>query len=87
MAVLAEWGGRDVIVVPFIGPGMALRQLTGPLSVEQPSRGVVRLRFSEMAIALPRATFLDADWVAGQDGRGLSILQGAARIDVFLDDG
>ena len=86
MAVLADWSGRDVIVVPFIGPGMALRQLTGPLTVEQPSRGVVRLRFAEMAIALPRATFLDADWVAGQDDRGLSILQGAARIDVFLDD-
>jgi hypothetical protein len=86
MAVLAEWGGREVIVVPFIGPGMALRQLTGPLTVEQPSRGVVRLRFPDMAIALPRATFLDADWVAGQDGRGLSILQGAARVDIFLDD-
>jgi hypothetical protein len=84
MAVLAEWGGREVIVVPFIGPGMALRQLTGPLAVEQPSRGVVRLRFDEMAIALPRATFLDAGWVAGQEGRGLSVVQGGARVDVFL---
>lgn len=86
MAVLAEWGGRDVIVVPFIGPGMALRQLSGPLSLEQPSAGVVRLRFAQMAIALPRATFLDADWVAGQEDRGLSVLQGGARVDVFLDD-
>ncbi len=85
MAVLAEWGGRRVIVVPFMGPGMALRQLTGPLTVEQPSRGVVRLRFDEMAIALPRATFLEADWVAGQEGRGLSVVQGGARVDVFLD--
>jgi len=85
MGVLAEWGGREVIVVPFMGPGMSLRQLAGPLSLEQPSPAVVRLRFPEMAIALPRATFLEAGWVAGQEGRGLSIVQGGARVDVFLD--
>lgn len=85
MAVLADWGGRDVIVVPFMGPGMALRQLAGVLDVRQPDHGVVRLRFPEMTIALPRATFLEADWVPGQEGRGLSVLQGGARVDVFLD--
>ena len=85
MAVLAEWAGRRVIVVPFISPGMALRQLEGVLDVRQPGPGVVRLRFPEMAIALPRSTFLDAGWVPGQEGRGLSVLQGGARVDVFLD--
>ena len=85
MAVLAEWGGRAVVVVPFIGPGMALRQLRGELALEQPDRGVVRLRFADMAIALPRATFIEADWVPGQVGRGLSVVQGGARVDVFLD--
>ncbi len=85
MAVLAEWGGRPVVVVPFIGPGIALQQLAGVLALEQPGRGVVRLRFPEMAIALPRATFIDADWVPGQEDRGLSVLQGGARVDVFLD--
>ena len=85
MAVLAEWGGRAVVVVPFIGPGMALRQLRGELVLEQPDRGVVRLRFADMAIALPRATFIAAGWVSGQEGRGLSVVQGGARVDVFLD--
>ena len=85
MAVLAEWGGREVVVVPFIGPGIALQQLAGALTIEQPERGVVRLRFPEMAIALPRATFIDAEWVPGQEGRGLTVLQGGARVDVFLD--
>ena len=87
MAVLADWSGREVIVVPFMGPGMALRQLAGVLDVRQPDRGVVRLRFPEMTIALPRATFLEAGWVPGQEGRGLSVLQGGARVDVFLDGG
>jgi hypothetical protein len=87
MAVLAEWGGRDVIVVPFIGPGLSLRQLAGPLDLEQPAAGVVRLRFPGMAIALPRATFIEAGWITGQEDRGLSVVQGGARVDVFLDGG
>ena len=86
MAVLAEWAGRDVIVVPYLGPGMSLHQLRGQLDVRQPRAGVVRLQFPDMAIALPRATFIEADWVEGREGRGLSIVQGAARVDVFLDD-
>ncbi len=85
MAVLAEWAGRPVVVVPYIGPGMSLRQLRGPLDIRQPTAGVVRLRFPEMAIALPRATFISAGWVPGQERRGLSVLQGGARVDVFLD--
>ena len=86
MAVLAEWGGREVIVVPYMGPGMALQQLRGALEVRQPSSGVVRLQFPDMAIALPRATFIEAGWVEGMRDRGLSIVQGGARVDVFLDD-
>lgn len=84
MAVLAEWDGNDVIVVPFIGPGLA-RPFRGVLQLQQPDRGVVRLRFPEMGIVLPRATFIDADWIPGQEDRGISIVQGAARVDVFLD--
>ena len=87
MAVLADWSGRDVIVVPFIGPGMALRQLAGPLELQQPGAAVVRLKFPDMAIALPRATFIEAGWVPGREGKGLSIIQGGARVDVFLDGG
>ncbi len=87
MAVLAEWSGRTVVVVPFIGPGLALRQVLGTLELEQPEPGVVRLRFPEMAIALPRATFIEAGWVAGREQAGLTVLQGGARVDVFLDDG
>ena len=87
MAALTEWAGRDVIVVPYMGPGMALQQLRGPLDVRQPEPGVVRLHFDEMAIALPRATFISADWVPGQEQRGLSVLQGGARVDVFLEAG
>ena len=86
MAVLADWSGREVIVVPYLGPGMSLHQLRGPLDVRQPRNGVVRLQFPEMAIALPRATFIEADWVEGRRDRGLSIVQGGARVDVFLDD-
>lgn len=85
MGVLADWAGREVVVVPFIGPGLALRQLAGVLDLRQPASHVVRLTFPEMAIALPRATFLEANWVPGQEGRGLSVLQGGARVDVFLD--
>ena len=85
MAVLAEWAGRDVLVVPFIGPGIALRQLAGALALEQPERGIVRLRLPEMAIVLPRATFIEAGWVPGREGCALSVVQGGARVDVFLE--
>jgi hypothetical protein len=47
----------------------------------------VRLRFPTMAIALVKATFIEADWVPGREGAGLTVVQGGARVDVFLDDG
>ena len=86
MAVLADWAGRAVLVVPFIGPGIALRQLAGALVLEQPGRGVVRLLLPEMAIVLPRATFIEAGWVPGREGSGLTVVQCGARVDVFLED-
>jgi hypothetical protein len=86
MAVLAEWAGRRVVVVPYMGPGMSLQQHVGPLDLAQPRQGVVQLRFPDRAIVLPRATFIEAGWVPGQEQRGLSVTQGAVRIDVFLDD-
>lgn len=85
MAVLAEWAGREVIVVPYLGPGMSLRPLTGELDIRQPRTGLVQLRFDEAAVALPRATFISAEWVPEQEGRGLSVTQGGVRVDVFLE--
>ncbi len=84
--MLADWVGREVIVVPYMGPGMSLRQLRGTLELRQPRAGVVQLPFAEMTLALPRATFIEADWVPGREGQGLSITQGSARVDVFLED-
>ena len=86
MEVLLEWEGRDVLVVPFLEPGISLEQLEGTLTLEHPRKGVVRLRFPTMAIALVSATFIEAEWVPGQEGSGISIVQGGARVDVFLDD-
>ena len=85
MEVLLDWEGRDVIVVPFLQPGISLEPLTGTLKLEHPKKGLVRMRFAEMAIALPRATFIEAGWVPGREEEGLSVLQGATRVDVFLD--
>jgi len=87
MEVLLEWEGRHVIVVPFLGPGISLEPVAGPLTLEHPRKGIVRLRFPEMGIALPRATFIEAGWVPGREDDGLSIVQGGARVDVFLDGG
>lgn len=86
MEVLLDWEGREVIVVPFIGPGLSLEPLRGALVLEHPRKGLVRLRMPQMAIALPKATFIDAGWVAGQEERALSVVQGGARVDVFLDE-
>jgi len=85
MEVLLEWEGRDVVVVPFLGPGISLEPLAGTLKLEHPRRGVVCLRFDSMTIALPKATFIEAGWVPGREDNGLSVVQGAARVDVFLD--
>ena len=85
MEVLLEWEGRRVLVVPFLSPGISLEPLTGELKLEHPRKGLVRLRFPEMGIALPKATFIEAGWVAGHDDTALSVVQGGARVDVFLD--
>ena len=87
IGTLLEWEDRDVVVVPFLDPGISLAPFRGRLSLEHPRKGVVRLRFPTMTIALVRATFIEADWIAGREGAGLSIVQGGTRVDVFLDDG
>jgi hypothetical protein len=85
MEVLLEWEGREVLVVPFLEPGISLEPLSGPLTLEHPKKGLVRLRFPEMGIALPKATFIEAGWVPGNEETGLSVVQGGTRVDVFLD--
>ena len=87
IATLLEWEDRDVVVVPYLDPGLSLAPFRGHLTLEHPRRGVVRLRFPVMAIALVKATFIEADWVPGREGAGLTVVQGGARVDVFLDDG
>ena len=84
MTVLRGWEGRDVVLVPFLDPGISLEPATGPLAFEAPERGMVRLRVG-ITVALPKATFIDAGWVAGREQTGLSIVQGGARVDVFLE--
>ncbi len=86
MEVLLEWEGRQVLVVPFLGPGISFAPLQGELKLEHPRKGLVRMQLPQMAIALPKATFIDANWVAGRDGNALTVIQGGARVDVFLDD-
>jgi hypothetical protein len=86
MRVLRDWAGRDVVVVPILEPGISLAPYAGALSVDGDG-GVVRVRAAEdgQPIALRRSTFIAADWIAGQVERGLSIVQGGVRVDVFLD--
>ena len=86
MTVLHGWAGQDVVLVPFLEPGISLEPSEGPLQLDEPRRGVVRLHVG-VTVALPRATFIEADWVAGQEERGLSVVQGGTRVDVFLKDG
>ena len=83
--MLLEWEGRHVLVVPFLEPGISLEPLTGELKLEHPRRGLVRVRLPQMGIALPKATFIEAGWVPGHEDHGLSIVQGGARVDIFLD--
>jgi hypothetical protein len=91
MAVLIGWEGRRVLVVAFVDPGVSLRPFAGALSVDDDGRGVVRASIAgdgtpPVRIAFPAATFHDAEWVPGFQDAGLSIEQGATRIDVFLDE-
>ena len=88
IAVLRGWEGRGVVIVPFLLPGISLTPFAGPLAAEEPKSGVFRLRVEpdrEPYISLFRATFLEAGWVPGQEDRGLSIVQGGTRVDVFVD--
>lgn len=92
MGVLIGWEGRRVLVVAFVEPGVSLRPFAGRLSVTDDDRGVVRGAIDPedgrdpVRIAFPSGTFHDAEWVPGMEERGLSIEQGATRVDVFLED-
>jgi hypothetical protein len=85
MAVLDGWGGRDVVVIPYLQPGISLTPVVARLRLERQGPGAVRLAIPGLAIVLRRATFIEAGWVPGQEQRGLSVVQGGARVDVFLD--
>lgn len=88
VAVLRDWEGREVVIVPILDPGISLTPFSGPLAVEEPKGGVLRIRTDptyEPYISLFRATFISAAWVAGRAERGLSVVQGGTRVDVHLD--
>lgn len=88
--MLRAWEGRRVVAVPILEPGISLAPMHGVLSLEEPKDGVLRLRTAsepEPYISLFRATFISAAWVAGREERGLSLVQGGTRVDVFLDAG
>jgi hypothetical protein len=88
MEVLRGWAGRWVTVIAFVEPGVSLRPLTGFLSCEDGAHHILRAIIEPHGtrIAFPIGTFHSAGWVPGQEGRGLSVEQGATRVDVFLDD-
>lgn len=86
VAVLRGWAGDEVIVVAILEPGISLAPFSGKLALEEPGRGVVRVRAGDggQPIALRRSTFLEAGWVPGREDDGLSVVQGGVRVDVFL---
>jgi hypothetical protein len=91
MDVLRSWAGREVMVVAFVEPGVSLAPFTGELSVEDGSAGIVRGVVANggpepVRIAFPSGTFHEAFWVPGHEDRGLSVVQGATRVDVFVED-
>lgn len=90
MDVLRSWEGRTVTVVAFVEPGVSLRPFSGALSVEDSGHGVIRgvvaaEEAEPVRIAFPSGTFHEAGWVPGHSERGLTVVQGATRVDVFLD--
>ena len=90
ISTLARWARRPVLVVAFVAPGFSLRPMAGVLALEEDDRGVPRAVVTPAdgeptRIALPAALFHDAGWVPGHDGRALSVVQGATRVDVFLE--
>ena len=91
MGVLVGWNGRRVLVVAFVEPGVSLRPFAGELTIEDGGSAMLHATIETdegrpLRIAFPSGTFHDAEWVPGCEDRGLSIEQGATRVDVFLDD-
>lgn len=86
--VLEGWAGRAVTVVAFVEPGVSLRPFLGLLRCERAERHttVAVLEPDGTRIAFPAATFHEAGWVPGREGSGLTVVQGATRVDVFLED-
>ena len=87
MEVLDAWRGRDVIVVAYLEPGISLAPVETRLELSRPGRGVVRLDVPGLPVALRRATFIEAGWIAGREQQALAVTQGGVRVDVLLDDG
>lgn len=85
MEVLRAWSGRDVVVVAYLSPGLSLAPVRAPLVLAEDGGTVVRLDVPGLPVALRRSTFIEADWVPGQEERGLAVTQGGTRVDVFLD--
>jgi len=90
MDVLRAWAGRTVTVVAFVEPGVSLKPFTGALAVEDPGHGMVRGVITAdgaepVRIAFPSGTFHEAAWVPGHEEAGLSVVQGATRVDVFVE--
>lgn len=91
MGVLVGWNGRRVLVVAFVEPGVSLRPFAGELTIEDASAAMLHAAVADdgtrpVRIAFPSGTFHDAEWVPGMEERGLSIEQGATRVDVFLEE-
>jgi hypothetical protein len=88
MDVLRGWSGRWVTVIAFVEPGVSLRPLTGFLNCEDGAHHILQATLEPRGtrIAFPIGTFHAAAWIPGQDGRGLSVEQGATRVDVFVED-
>ena len=85
MSVLGGWEGRRAVVVPYVEPGISLALVHATLALQRDRDGIVRLELPGTPIALRRSTFIEAEWVPGQEGRGLTVVQGGTRVDVFLD--
>jgi hypothetical protein len=85
MAVLDGWNGREAVVIPYLQPGISLTPVEARLHLERQDPRAFRLAVPGLAIVLRKATFIEAGWVPGQEERGLSVVQGGARVDVFVD--
>ena len=92
MDILYGWQGHDVLVVAFVEPGVSLRPFGGILTITDDDHGLLHAEISPgpdtqaVRIAFPSGLFHDAQWVPGMEERGLSIEQGATRVDVFLEE-